>query len=81
MIDQVTKDERFFSTRNTLSDAEKTERKQDYFYDVVRRGLCKDRGLFFPMYIPTISLAQLERLVPMSYSERYDLLATPDIFS
>jgi threonine synthase len=67
---QVEKDQRFFSTRNTKTYAEKQHLPLESFHTVVQQGLSDDRGLYFPEYIPSITLKQLERLVPMSYRER-----------
>lgn len=70
VVDQVNKDQRFFSTRNCASDAEKAQQSTENFFDVVQQGLSNDRGLYYPEYLPSISLKQLERLVPLSYQER-----------
>ena len=36
----------------------------------IKKGLSDEGGLFVPEEIPSISLAELEKLIPMSYTER-----------
>ena len=65
VIGQLYKDQRFFSTRDT-----RVNREPTFFFDTIIKGLAKDRGLYFPEYVPSISLKQLERLVDLPYQER-----------
>lgn len=70
VVEKLGKDQRFFSTRDISTQAEKDAQPPKQFFEVVRRGLADDRGLYFPSYFPKISLKQLERLVDLSYHER-----------
>jgi len=67
VIDQLNKDQRFFSTRDIRPEAHKVPA---LFFDTIITGLAKDRGLYFPNYVPSISLKQLDRLVDLSYEDR-----------
>lgn len=82
VLEQINKDQRFVSTRSGLdsssiiqssgSDMGTSSRNinDNNFFSVVTQGLAKDRGLFFPVFLPSVSLGQLERLVSLSYPER-----------
>jgi hypothetical protein len=63
IIEKLNIDEEYISTRG--------ERTGKQFLDVIREGLAKDGGLFVPKTIPVLKRAQFERLLKMSYSERY----------
>jgi len=64
----INKDERFISTRN---DNDNDIENFLYFEDVISKGLADDKGLFLPFYFPFFDLYQFERLVEMTYEERY----------
>lgn len=62
VLDQLNKDQHFVSTRSG--------RTNEDFCEVVTKGLAKDRGLFFPCFVPAVTLRQLERLLPLDYAAR-----------
>jgi ferredoxin-fold anticodon binding domain-containing protein len=63
IIDKLLADEGYISTRG--EDCEK------HFLDVIKEGLAKDGGLYVPKDIPKLRADQFQRLVNMTYKERF----------
>ena len=62
IINLMERDQEYLSTRGS---------KEGFlFFDVIKEGLAKDRGLFIPTYIPKFQLNQIKRMIDMSYEER-----------
>ena len=62
IIDVLERDQEYVSTRG--NDEKFT------FFEVIRNGLAKDRGLFVPKYFPKFDKSQWERLINLNYQER-----------
>lgn len=65
IANELGKDQNYRSTRGWKSTEKDTE-----FLDVIKMGLAPDRGLFVAPSFTTFTLAQLGRMVNMSYQDR-----------
>ena len=69
IIKAIYRDQRYISTRQIQDE----NTKYYSFENVLSKGLADDKGLFLPLHYPYFRLNQYERLVKLSYQERYQI--------